>query len=137
MSSTIAFVISFIITLVCMPALIRYFRSKHEGQMIREEGPSWHEKKSGTPTMGGLMFIIAIIVGSLIAGMVGHMLTPVLLILLFILILYGLLGMWDDSIKLFRRQNEGLKLGRNCWAKSLVRWCFFWSTCTKAYRSVF
>lgn len=115
MSSTIAFVISFIITLVCMPALIRYFRSKHEGQMIREEGPSWHEKKSGTPTMGGLMFIIAIIVGSLIAGIVGHMLTPVLLILLFILILYGLLGMWDDSIKLFRRQNEGLK----AWQKLL------------------
>lgn len=65
--------------------------------------------------MGGLMFIIAIIVGSLIAGMVGHMLTPVLLILLFILILYGLLGMWDDSIKLFRRQNEGLK----AWQKLL------------------
>ncbi len=37
----------FIITAVFMPSLIKYFRSKHEGQMIREEGPSWHEKNQG------------------------------------------------------------------------------------------
>lgn len=102
-------IISFLITLIFMPSLISYFRRKHEGQMIREEGPKWHEKKSGTPTMGGLLFIIAIIIASLISGEVVHMMNPTLLILLFILVLYGLLGMWDDSIKLFRRQNEGLK----------------------------
>lgn len=115
MSLVIAFVISFLITVGFMPALIRYFRAKHEGQMIREEGPSWHEKKSGTPTMGGLMFIIAIIIATAIAGAVSGLLTPVTGILLFILVLYGLLGMWDDSIKLFRRQNEGLK----AWQKLL------------------
>lgn len=115
MSSVLSFAVSCLITVLCMPALIRHFRAKHEGQMIREEGPSWHEKKSGTPTMGGLMFIIAIIIATLVAGLAFGQLTPVTMILLFILILYGLLGMWDDSIKLFRRQNEGLK----AWQKLL------------------
>ncbi|CAI2624679.1 Phospho-N-acetylmuramoyl-pentapeptide-transferase [Apilactobacillus kunkeei] len=109
MNIVLPIIISFLITLIFMPSLIGYFRRKHEGQMIREEGPKWHEKKSGTPTMGGLLFIIAIIIASLISGGVAHMMNPTLLILLFILVLYGLLGMWDDSIKLFRRQNEGLK----------------------------
>ncbi|WP_034526162.1 phospho-N-acetylmuramoyl-pentapeptide-transferase [Secundilactobacillus oryzae] len=112
----IPLIASFIITVAFMPSLIRYFRSRHEGQMIREEGPNWHEKKSGTPTMGGLMFIVAIVIstaGYSLASKGGF--TPFLLVLMFILVLYGLLGMWDDSIKLFKRQNEGLK----AWQKML------------------
>lgn len=107
----------FIITVAFMPALIRYFRARHEGQMIREEGPSWHEKKSGTPTMGGLLFIIAILVVTLLVswGAAPHRVLPTTWILLFILVLYGALGAWDDSIKLFHRQNEGLK----AWQKLL------------------
>lgn len=102
-------IVSFLITLVFMPMLIRYFRNKKEGQMIREEGPTWHEKKSGTPTMGGLMFISAIVIADLLISPFFHLFDPSLLILLFILVLYGLVGMWDDSIKIFQRQNEGLK----------------------------
>lgn len=108
---------TFLITAIFMPSLIKYFRSRHEGQMIREEGPSWHEKKSGTPTMGGILFIFAIVVSDLVFGGFKHMLNPTLLILLFVLIAYGLIGMWDDSIKLFRRQNEGLK----AWQKLLCQ----------------
>lgn len=83
--------------------------------MIREEGPTWHEKKSGTPTMGGILFIIATVLTDLVFGWIQHILNPTLLILLFVLIAYGLIGMWDDSIKLFKRQNEGLK----AWQKFL------------------
>ncbi|MBW1605410.1 phospho-N-acetylmuramoyl-pentapeptide-transferase [Lactobacillus sp. Sy-1] len=115
MNWIIPILISFVITLAGMPKLIKYFVSKHEGQMIREEGPKWHEKKSGTPTMGGLWFIIAIIITSILYALFVGQLKPTLLILLFILLLYGLLGMWDDSIKLFKRQNEGLK----AWQKFL------------------
>lgn len=43
---------AFLITFLLMPSLIRYFRSKKEGQQIRKEGPTWHAKKAGTPTMG-------------------------------------------------------------------------------------
>ncbi len=106
---------AFLITVLFMPSLIKYFRSKHEGQMIREEGPKWHEKKSGTPTMGGILFIVAIVISAVAVALVGNLLTPKLVILLFVLVAYGLLGMWDDSIKLFRRQNEGLK----AWQKLL------------------
>ncbi|UQS86433.1 phospho-N-acetylmuramoyl-pentapeptide-transferase [Nicoliella spurrieriana] len=115
MNWIVPIIISFVITLVGMPKLISYFRAKHEGQMIREEGPKWHEKKSGTPTMGGLWFIIAIIITSLAYSLFVGQMKPTLLILLFILLLYGLLGMWDDSIKIFKRQNEGLK----AWQKLL------------------
>ncbi|CAM2823702.1 phospho-N-acetylmuramoyl-pentapeptide-transferase [Fructilactobacillus fructivorans] len=107
----------FIITLGLTPVLVSYFRSKHEGQMIREEGPSWHESKSGTPTMGGLGFIIAIVITCLVYGLVVNQLKSTLLILLFVLVFYGLIGMWDDSIKLFKRQNEGFK----AWQKFLLQ----------------
>ncbi|WP_283678885.1 phospho-N-acetylmuramoyl-pentapeptide-transferase [Lentilactobacillus sp. Marseille-Q4993] len=106
---------AFIITVALMPSLIKYFRSKKEGQMIREEGPSWHEKKSGTPTMGGILFIFATIVTDLGFAAIKGMLTPTLLILLFVFLFFGFLGMFDDSIKIFKRQNEGLK----AWQKLL------------------
>ncbi|WP_048000029.1 phospho-N-acetylmuramoyl-pentapeptide-transferase [Lactiplantibacillus herbarum] len=105
----------FIIVFALMPSLIRYFRARKEGQMIREEGPKWHEKKSGTPTMGGSLFIVAILVTTLWVGVWQHLLHPTTWILLFILVLYGALGFWDDSIKLWRKQNEGLK----AWQKLL------------------
>lgn len=106
---------AFLITALFMPSLIKYFRRRHEGQMIRDEGPKWHEKKSGTPTMGGSLFIVAIVITSLVYGWFEHMLNPTLLILLFVLVAYGLIGMWDDSIKLFKRRNLGLR----AWQKLL------------------
>ncbi|USS87229.1 phospho-N-acetylmuramoyl-pentapeptide-transferase [Fructilactobacillus cliffordii] len=109
MDGILPLVVGFALTLGFTPLLIKYFREKNEGQMIREEGPSWHEKKSGTPTMGGLGFVTAIILTGLVIGMLTHQLNSVLLILLFVLLFFGLIGMWDDSIKLFRRQNEGFK----------------------------
>lgn len=72
-------------------------------------------KKSGTPTMGGSLFIVAIVITSLVYGWFEHMLNPTLLILLFVLVAYGLIGMWDDSIKLFKRRN----LGPRAWQKLL------------------
>ncbi|USS88591.1 phospho-N-acetylmuramoyl-pentapeptide-transferase [Fructilactobacillus hinvesii] len=109
MDGILPLVVGFALTLGFTPLLIKYFRAKKEGQMIREEGPSWHEKKSGTPTMGGLGFVTAIILTGIGLGLWLHQLNSVLLILLFVLLFFGLIGMWDDSIKLFRRQNEGFK----------------------------
>lgn len=119
-------IISFLITLIFMPSLIRYFRNRKEGQMIREEGPSWHEKKSGTPTMGGLLFIAAILIADVIGAFVFRQGTPSLFISLFILVLYGLVGMWDDSIKLFHRQNEGLKAWQKLTAQIIGALVFAW-----------
>ena len=102
-------IISFLITTIFMPSLIRYFKSNHEGQTIKAVGPSWQSQKNGTPTMGGLLFIIAIVITSLLYGCFIQSFDLSLVILNFILILYGLLGMFDDSIKIFKKRNLGLK----------------------------
>lgn len=105
----IACLLSFLITFLLMPQLIQYFRAKKEGQQIREEGPTWHQKKAGTPTMGGLLFIVSTVVAVLIAAFATNLLTNTMWALLFTLVIFGLIGMWDDSIKIFHHQNEGFK----------------------------
>lgn len=98
----------FAITVAIMPFFIGYFRMKKQGQSIREDGPTWHNKKQGTPTMGGLVFLIGAALTALWAGKWIDVLNPQLLILLFILVLYGILGFLDDFIKIFKKRNEGL-----------------------------
>lgn len=105
----------FVITVIFMPLFIGYLRFKKEGQTIREEGPKWHAKKNGIPTMGGLLFIIAAVVSSIWVGLFLKQLTNSLLIAMFILVLYGILGFSDDFIKVFRKQNLGLR----AWQKLL------------------
>ncbi|MCX2185855.1 phospho-N-acetylmuramoyl-pentapeptide-transferase [Limosilactobacillus pontis] len=108
---------AFAITFFLMPSLIRYFRAKKEGQQIRKEGPTWHAKKAGTPTMGGLLFIISAVITILWVAVWQGMVTNTLWALLFILVVYGLIGMWDDSIKIFHHQNEGF----TAWQKALCQ----------------
>ncbi len=113
MLAILAMICAFLITYLGMPALIRYFRSKKEGQQIREDGPTWHAKKAGTPTMGGILFIIAavisVLVFSVIAGLINHtkLVDNTTWALLFTLVAFGLIGMVDDSIKIFEHRNEG------------------------------
>ncbi|WP_122645334.1 phospho-N-acetylmuramoyl-pentapeptide-transferase [Enterococcus mediterraneensis] len=99
---------SFAMTFAMMPLFIGYFRMKQFGQEIRDEGPKWHNVKAGTPTMGGVVFLIASILTGIWVGAWQKSLTPALFILLFILFLYGLLGFLDDFIKLFKKRNMGL-----------------------------
>lgn len=60
MLSMLAFVVALVVTLAFGPVFIPWLRKLKFGQEIREEGPKWHQKKSGTPTMGGIMFIVGI-----------------------------------------------------------------------------
>ena len=68
-----ACIVSFLITLVTGRFLLPELRRLKAGQSIREDGPTWHAGKSGTPTMGGLMFILGIFVSILICGWKGMM----------------------------------------------------------------
>lgn len=104
----IPIVCSFAITVAVMPMFIGYFQIKKQGQTTREDGPTWHNVKTGTPTMGGLVFLVASFITSLLVGLWKQELTPSLLIILFILVLYGLLGFLDDFIKIFKKRNMGL-----------------------------
>lgn len=107
--SLISFVLAGGITYFLMPHLIKYFRAKKEGQQIRKIGPTWHAKKAGTPTMGGILFIFATLISILIIAGISGILTNTMWALLFTMVVYGLIGMWDDSIKIFHHQNEGFK----------------------------
>lgn len=101
----IALAVSVGVGLLIVPAL----RRAKAGQSIREDGPKWHESKQGTPTMGGLIFIIAMVAAVVIAGF-GEMRRGEythLYILAFALI-YGLIGFLDDYEKLKKKQNLGL-----------------------------
>lgn len=104
----IAFASSFAITVASMPFIIGYFRMKKQGQEIRDEGPKWHNSKAGTPTMGGLGFLAAAVITSLWFSLWTQKLTTSLMILVFVLLLYGIIGFLDDFIKLAKKQNEGL-----------------------------
>ncbi len=72
------------------------------GQSIREEGPQSHMKKTGTPTMGGLTFLLSIVITSLVAIIFVDQANPIIL-LLFVTIGFGLIGFIDDYIIVVKR----------------------------------
>ncbi|MFP3356960.1 phospho-N-acetylmuramoyl-pentapeptide-transferase [Planococcus citreus] len=102
------FGIALVMTVALMPVFIPLLKRMKFGQSIREEGPQSHLKKTGTPTMGGLVFLISIIVTVLlVAAFNGELTTPVV-ILLIVLFGYGLIGFLDDFIKVVLKRNLGL-----------------------------
>ncbi|MBB5178986.1 phospho-N-acetylmuramoyl-pentapeptide-transferase [Planomicrobium koreense] len=78
------------------------------GQSIREEGPESHMKKTGTPTMGGLVYLIAIIITVLGVALFADRMSQEITILLLVLFGYGLIGFLDDFIKVVLKRNLGL-----------------------------
>lgn len=108
MEIIIQLITSFIITVVIMPYFINYFNQKKLGQVTREEGPSWHEVKTGTPTMGGTVFIAAILLSMLIFGLIYRRFDGMFWMLWFAFLLFGGIGFVDDFISIFKKQNEGL-----------------------------
>lgn len=97
--------ISFIVTLIIGPFFIPFLKKLKFGQNIREEGPKSHMVKSGTPTMGGIMIIIAITLTSL--AFVKD--TSEIIIALFATLGFGLIGFIDDFIKVILKRNLGLR----------------------------
>lgn len=107
--SIIALVSSLVLTGIFLPWMIIFMRSHHEGQEIRDEGPKWHEKKSGTPTMGGVVFVLSTVISTLWVACWQNQLNKLIWILLISLLGYGIIGFLDDGIKLFYKRNLGLK----------------------------
>ncbi|MCI7055348.1 MAG: phospho-N-acetylmuramoyl-pentapeptide-transferase [Selenomonas bovis] len=91
--------------LVTGPFFIPELHKMKFGQSIREEGPKSHQKKSGTPTMGGIMIILGITLGTLAAAPW----TPEVLLAVFIMLGHFVLGFLDDYIKVVKKRNLGLK----------------------------
>ena len=99
----IALIVSFVLTAIVMPLLIPVLHRLKFGQTIREIGPKWHEKKNGTPTMGGVCFLlISCIISFTLCS------SPALRLAIAAAFLFGVIGFADDFIKIYFKRNLGL-----------------------------
>jgi|CZKS01.1.fsa_nt_gi phospho-N-acetylmuramoyl-pentapeptide-transferase len=89
------------------PWLIQKLREFQIGQYIREDGPKSHMKKAGTPTMGGILIIISVVVPTLLWA---NLRNPYVWIALFGMASFGLIGFFDDYAKIRGKQNKGLSV---------------------------
>ncbi len=107
-SILIAGTVALVTALVGTPAVVRYFRRRGFGQTIREEGPSAHQDKAGTPTMGGTAIVLAALLGYGLAHVRELGFTPGGLLVLLTFVAMGAVGFADDFIKVRMRRNLGL-----------------------------
>ncbi|MEG0370789.1 MAG: phospho-N-acetylmuramoyl-pentapeptide-transferase [Clostridium sp.] len=99
-------VVAFFIILLLGPLVIPALKKFKFGQSIREDGPKSHQVKAGTPTMGGIMFIIALLITSVV---VYRDMTGPLTVALVTTIGFGIIGLLDDGLKIIRKKNLGLR----------------------------
>lgn len=104
-------IISFAISALLGPVVIPFLRRLKVGQTVRDEGPKAHLKKNGTPTMGGILIMIAVVVTSLLYVKDFPKIIPIL----FLTLGFGLIGFVDDYIKVVLKRSMGLR----AWQKML------------------
>lgn len=104
MSYLLPFIFSFILTLIITYLLINFQKKRKIGQMVREEGPVMHYKKKGTPTLGGISFLIVLILTYIFMPK-----TPFTNNLILFVLLESSIGLFDDLIKLIKKNAYGLK----------------------------
>ncbi len=101
----LAIVFSLVITIVLMPFWIRFLKSSHVGQQVREDGPQTHLVKQGTPTMGGVIMLVAVVITIILVGAP----VPETLLLIGATVLTGVLGFIDDFSKVAHKRSLGLR----------------------------
>ncbi|QCX32583.1 phospho-N-acetylmuramoyl-pentapeptide-transferase [Caloramator sp. E03] len=101
-----ATIISFIIVLILGPVIIPALKRFKFGQNIRDDGPKSHLKKAGTPTMGGIIFILSIIITT---ALVAKKMSGSLWVALITTVGYGFIGFLDDSLKIIKKRSLGLR----------------------------
>lgn len=104
-TTLLALAIAVLVTIIMGPVLIPFLTRLKVGQNIREDGPQRHLKKAGTPTMGGIMIVTAVMAATFImAGNSGEAVAAVVIMLAF-----GAVGFWDDYIKVVLKRSLGLR----------------------------
>ena len=105
----IAGALALCLSLFGTPALIKVLARRGFGQMIRDDGPSTHHTKRGTPTSGGIIIIFAALVGYLVAHLVTQSsITVSAVLILGLVIALGLVGFLDDYMKVSRQNSRGI-----------------------------
>ena len=112
------------VTLLGTPVAIRLFRTWGWGQRIREDGPHTHMEKMGTPTMGGIVILVALIVGYVVTRLVFGGFTPAGWSLIVAAVGFGAVGFLDDFIKVHRRRSLGLSMSAKFLGTALVSLLF-------------
>lgn len=100
----LGFLLAFVFTSKAIPVL----QQKQMGQNIREEGPESHQKKAGTPSMGGIAIILAVIIAAVVGSISRGSIVDTL-VCLSGFVVFGAIGFFDDYLKVIKKQNEGLK----------------------------
>lgn len=132
-----AAILSFGLTALLGKWLVPFLHKINFGQTIREEGPKWHQKKSGTPTMGGFMFIIGIVVTTVILVPLYYNVTKqnsLEMIMrtkifggLLMAVGFGAIGFFDDYIKVVKKRNLGLNVKQKLVLQFIVAGAYLYS----------
>ena len=104
-----------LIAILIGPKMIRYLQNMQIGQTVRDDGPQSHLSKSGTPTMGGLLILAAIVISGLLWADLSN---RYVLVTLTVVVAYGIIGFVDDYRKVIRKDSKGL----------IARWKYFWQS---------
>jgi phospho-N-acetylmuramoyl-pentapeptide-transferase len=115
--SIFAILTALFITMMVGSWFIRKLKELQVGQYIREDGPQSHFSKSGTPTMGGLMIIFAMLFATLLWA---DLTNPFIWLLIFVTLGFGLIGFYDDYLKVVKKHNKGLSGRQKLVSQSLV-----------------
>jgi phospho-N-acetylmuramoyl-pentapeptide-transferase len=113
-------IIAFAISIALGPVIIPFLRKLKFGQTVRDDGPQSHLKKNGTPTMGGLIFLISVILTSCIFVKDYPQIIPVL----FVTVGFGVIGFLDDYIKIVLKRSEGLTPSQKMFGQIIVTGVF-------------
>ena len=100
--------VAFYLTVLMLPRLIKYLHVLKFGQAIREEGPQSHMHKKGTPTMGGISFIIAIVVSLVVAMFLDSANIQYYILFIYTTISFSIIGYIDDMLIVVKKINDGL-----------------------------
>ena len=100
--------VAFFLTVLMLPRLIKYLHELKFGQAIREEGPQSHMHKKGTPTMGGISFIIAIVISLIVASFLDSANIKYYILFIYTTISFSIIGYIDDMLIVVKKKNDGL-----------------------------
>ncbi|MCD6038730.1 MAG: mraY [Gammaproteobacteria bacterium] len=115
--SILAALTALMIALLVGPAMIRRLSLLKVGQVVRGDGPQSHLSKTGTPTMGGALILIAVTMSTLLWGDLSNRYVWLVLI---VTLGFGWIGGWDDYLKLTRKNTRGLSAHRKLFFQSIV-----------------
>lgn len=114
--------ISFGLSVLLGPVVIPFLRRLRAGQTVREDGPRTHLKKSGTPTMGGILILVSVAVTTVLYADKYPKIVPIF----FLTLGFGLIGFLDDYIKVVQRNSMGLRAWQKMLGQLLVTGMFAW-----------